>query len=35
MQISVIIPAFNEEATIQKTLDALSRLVNVDEVVIV
>ena len=35
MQISVIIPTFNEEATIVKTLDAISRLVNVDEVVIV
>ena len=35
MQISVIIPTFNEEATIRKTLDAISRLVNVDEVVIV
>lgn len=35
MQISVIIPTFNEAATIEKTLDAISRLVNVDEVVIV
>jgi rSAM/selenodomain-associated transferase 2 len=35
MQISVIIPTFNEEATIEKTLDAIGRLVNVDEVVIV
>jgi rSAM/selenodomain-associated transferase 2 len=35
MQLSVIIPTFNEESTIEKTLDALSRLVNVDEVVIV
>ena len=35
MLISVIIPAFNEESTIEKTLDAISRLVNVDEVVIV
>lgn len=35
MQLSVIIPTFNEELTIQKTLDALSRLVNVDEIVIV
>ena len=35
MQLSVIIPTFNEEATIQKTLDAISRLVNVDEVIIV
>lgn len=35
MEISVIIPTFNEEQTIGKTLDALSRLVNVDEIVIV
>jgi rSAM/selenodomain-associated transferase 2 len=35
MQISAIIPTFNEESTIQKTLDAISRLVNVDEVIIV
>ena len=35
MQLTVIIPAFNEEKTIEKTLDALSRLVNVDEVVVV
>jgi rSAM/selenodomain-associated transferase 2 len=35
MKISAIIPTFNEEATIKKTLDALSRLVNVDEVIIV
>lgn len=35
MQLSVIIPTFNEELAIIKTLDALSRLVNVDEVVIV
>jgi rSAM/selenodomain-associated transferase 2 len=35
MQLSVIIPTYNEESTIEKTLDALSRLVNVDEVVIV
>jgi rSAM/selenodomain-associated transferase 2 len=35
MQISVIIPTFNEEATIRKTLDAVARLVNVDEVIIV
>lgn len=34
-KLSVIIPAFNEEPTIEKTLDALSRLVNVDEIVIV
>ena len=35
MEISVIIPTFNEELTITKTLDALSRLVNVSEVIIV
>jgi rSAM/selenodomain-associated transferase 2 len=35
MEVSVIIPAFNEELTITKTLDALSRLVNVAEVVVV
>ena len=35
MEISVIIPTFNEELTIGKTLDALARLVNVDEIVIV
>jgi rSAM/selenodomain-associated transferase 2 len=35
MEISVIIPTFNEELAITKTLDALSRLVNVDEVIIV
>jgi rSAM/selenodomain-associated transferase 2 len=35
MEISVIIPTFNEELTITKTLDALSRLVNVTEVVVV
>lgn len=35
MKLSVIIPTFNEELTIQKTLDALSRLVNVDEIVVV
>lgn len=35
MEISVIIPTFNEELSIQKTLDAISRLVNVDEVIIV
>ena len=35
MNLSVIIPTFNEETTIEKTLDSLSRLVNVDEVVIV
>ncbi len=35
MKLSVIIPTFNEELTIQKTLDALARLVNVDEIIIV
>lgn len=35
MEISVIIPTYNEELTIEKTLDALSRLVNVSELVIV
>ncbi len=35
MEISVVIPTLNEEALIQKTLDALSRLVNVSEIVVV
>jgi rSAM/selenodomain-associated transferase 2 len=35
MKLSVIIPTFNEEPTIRKTLDAVSRLVNVDEIIIV
>jgi rSAM/selenodomain-associated transferase 2 len=35
MQISVIIPTVNEELTIEKTLDAISRLINVDEIIIV
>lgn len=35
MQLSVIIPTFDDELTIEKTLDALSRLVNVDEIIIV
>jgi rSAM/selenodomain-associated transferase 2 len=35
VEISVIIPTFNEELVIGKTLDALSRLVNVSEVIIV
>ncbi len=35
MHVSVIIPTFNEELTIRKTLDAVSRLVNVDEIIIV
>jgi rSAM/selenodomain-associated transferase 2 len=35
MEISVIIPTFNEELSIAKTLEALSRLVNVSEVIVV
>jgi len=35
MKLSVIIPTHNEELTIKKTLDALSRLVNVDEIIVV
>ncbi len=35
MEISVIIPTFNEELTIGKTLDVLAPLVNVDEIIIV
>ena len=35
MEISAIIPTYNEEEVISKTLDALSRLVNVAEVIIV
>jgi rSAM/selenodomain-associated transferase 2 len=35
MELSVIIPTFNEELTIKKTLDAVSRLINVDEIIIV
>ncbi len=35
MEISAIIPTLNEELTIKKTLDALSRLVNVEEIIIV
>jgi rSAM/selenodomain-associated transferase 2 len=35
MQLSVIIPTVNEELTIKKTLDALSRLINVDEIIVV
>jgi len=35
MNLSVIIPTVNNELTIGKTLDALSRLVNVDEIIIV
>jgi len=33
--LSVVIPTFNEELSIRKTLDAVSRLVNVDEVIVV
>ncbi len=35
MQVSVIIPTFNEQMTIEKTLEALSRLVNVSEIIVV
>lgn len=35
MNISVIIPTLNEEFSIAKTLDALSRLVNIAEIIIV
>lgn len=35
MNISVIIPTLNEETTIVKTLDALSRLVNISEIIVV
>lgn len=35
MQISAIIPTYNEEKTVRKTLEAISRLVNVDEVIVV
>jgi rSAM/selenodomain-associated transferase 2 len=35
MNLTVIIPTFNEEVSIAKTLDAVARLINVDEVVIV
>lgn len=35
MDVSVIIPTLNEELTIKKTFDALSRLVNVDEIIVV
>ena len=35
MKLSVIVPTLNEETAIKKTLDALSRLVNVDEIIIV
>ena len=35
MKLSVIVPTLNEETAIKRTLDALSRLVNVDEIIIV
>ncbi len=35
MEVTAIIPTFNEESTITKTLEALSRLVNVSEVIVV
>jgi rSAM/selenodomain-associated transferase 2 len=35
VEISIIVPTFNEELSIKKTLDAVSRLINVDEVVVV
>ena len=35
MDISVIIPSLNEEASMKKTLDALSRMVNVNEIIVV
>lgn len=35
MKLSVIIPTLNEELTIKKMLDAVSRLVNIDEIIIV
>lgn len=35
MKISVIIPTINEDSTITQTLEVISRLVNVDEIVIV
>jgi len=35
MELTVIIPTVNDELTIEKTLDALSRLVNVDEIIVV
>lgn len=35
MQLTVIVPTLNEDKSVQKTLDALSRLVNIDEIIIV
>ncbi len=35
MQLSVIVPTLNEEKAVKKMLDALSRLINVDEIIIV
>ncbi len=35
MEISVILPTINEELTIEKTLEALSRIVNVSEIIVV
>lgn len=35
MQLSVIVPTLNEEKSIKKTLDALSRLINIDEIIVV
>lgn len=35
MQLSVIVPTFNEESSVKKMLDALSRLINIDEVIFV
>ncbi len=35
MQISVIIPTVNEELTIEKRLMRISRLINVDEIIVV
>ncbi len=35
MEISVIVPTINEEASIKSSLDALSRLVNVSEIIVV
>lgn len=35
IKLSVVIPTFNDEFAVEKTLDALSRLVNVDEIIVV